>query len=102
MNEMVDREMTLRDYARVIARRKWVVVAATVATVAAALGMAALQDPVYQASSEVLVRARNTDTIFTNTNSGTFTSPPRSRCSRANWWPTGCATTSASTAARPR
>lgn len=74
MNEMVDREMTLRDYARVIARRKWVVVAATIATVAAALGMTALQDPVYQTSSQVLVRARNTDTIFTNTNSGTFAS----------------------------
>lgn len=73
MIRTVDQEMTLRDYARVIARRKWVVTAATIATVASALGMVALQEPVYSSSSQVLVRARNTDTIFTNTNSGVFT-----------------------------
>jgi capsular exopolysaccharide synthesis family protein len=72
MNEMIDREMTLRDYARVIARRKWIVAAATIATVAAALGMAALQDPIYSSSSQVLVKARTTDTIFTNTNVSGF------------------------------
>ena len=58
MNATPDRELTLRDYAHVVARRKWIVVTAVVAAVAAAITLAALQTPIYQASAQMLVKHR--------------------------------------------
>ncbi len=66
MNETAERELTLRDYARVVARRKWVVVVAVLATVGTAIALAALQTPVYQAEAQMLVKTRASDTIFDN------------------------------------
>src|SRR5688500_1080192 len=68
--DATERELTLRDYVRVIARRKWLVVVTVVVTVCAALAVSSLQDPVYQAESQMLVRTRGGDTIFENGNAG--------------------------------
>lgn len=68
MNATPDRELTLRDYAHVVARRKWIVVTAVVAAVAAAITLAALQTPIYQASAQMLVKTQPNNTIFGNGN----------------------------------
>ena len=57
-------EMTLRDYARVVMRRKWVVIAAVFLTTAIAVVSSAAQTPVYSSSSEVLVQTRGQDGLF--------------------------------------
>lgn len=66
MSEPREQEMTLRDYANVIARRRWIVIVPVVAAVAAALGVASLQEPIYEARSQMLVKTRNTSTVFDN------------------------------------
>ena len=58
------REMTLRDYAGVVARRKWVVIAAVLVATTVAVGLTATQTPIYEASSEVLVQPRGQDGLF--------------------------------------
>lgn len=68
--------MTLRDYWRVVLRRKWLVVAAIVFTVGPAVGLTALQDPVYQSSGDVLVDTSSRDTLF-GSGSGTYVDPDR-------------------------
>ena len=57
-------EMTLRDYARVVARRRLVVIGAVVLATLVAVGLTALQTPIYSASSEVLVQPRGQDGLF--------------------------------------
>ena len=57
-------EMTLRDYATVVTRRKWVVIAAVLIAAVVAVGLTALQTPIYSASSEVLVQPRGEDGLF--------------------------------------
>lgn len=64
MSEFTHRERSLRDYLRVLARRKLVVLVAVVATVGAALGLSALQNPVYEAEAQMLVNTRPTETVF--------------------------------------
>lgn len=59
-------EMTLRDYARVVNRRKWIVIAAVVLTSFTAVLLTTLQTPIYSASSEVLVQPRGQDGVFEN------------------------------------
>jgi len=59
-------EMTLRDYAGVVLRRKWVVISAVVLCAAVAVGLTAVQTPVYSAASEVLVQPRGQDGLFEN------------------------------------
>jgi capsular exopolysaccharide synthesis family protein len=56
--------MTLRDYARVVDRRKWVVILAVLLTTFTALALTALQTPIYSTSSEVLVQPRGQDGLF--------------------------------------
>ena len=60
--------MSLRDYAQVVARRKWIVIAAVVVAIALSLLLSALKTPVYESSAAVLVRARTSDTVFSNVN----------------------------------
>lgn len=48
-------EMTLRDYWRVVLRRKWIVIVAIVATVAPAVALSMMQEPVYEASADMLI-----------------------------------------------
>lgn len=57
-------EMTLRDYAQVVARRKWIVITAVLLSATVALLLSALQTPIYSASSEVLVQPRGQDGLF--------------------------------------
>ena len=57
-------EMTLRDYASIVERRKWLVVAAVILATAVAVVFTALQTPIYSASSEVLVQPRGQDGLF--------------------------------------
>ncbi len=59
-------EMTLRDYARVVDRRKWVVILAVLLATITALALTALQTPIYSTSSEVLVQPRGQDGLFEN------------------------------------
>ena len=61
-------EMSLRDYAQVVARRKWIVIAAVVVAIALSLLLSAMKTPVYESSAAVLVRARTSDTVFSNVN----------------------------------
>jgi succinoglycan biosynthesis transport protein ExoP len=49
-------EMTLRDYASVIWRRKWLVIIPTLLTALVAAGLSLAQTPMYRASADVLVR----------------------------------------------
>jgi polysaccharide biosynthesis transport protein len=62
----VSEEMTLRDYAAVVGRRKWLVIAAVLLSTAVAIGLTATQTPIYSASSEVLVQPRGQDGLFEN------------------------------------
>ena len=62
MNE--ERELTLRDYGRVVWRRKWIVVAAVVTALAGALAMSFLQDPIYEAEAQMLVEPRSGEAVF--------------------------------------
>lgn len=66
MTEPNDQEMTLRDYAAVIARRKWIVVLPVIAAVIGAIGLASLQDPIYEADAQMLVKTRAATTVFNN------------------------------------
>ena len=68
MSRPTDREMTLRDYARVVSRRKWLVAAGVFTTVTAAVAMSVLQKPVYEASAQMLVKTRASETVFGNGN----------------------------------
>jgi succinoglycan biosynthesis transport protein ExoP len=66
MNGTPDREVGLLDYAHVVASRKWIVVTAVLAAMIGAVGLSALQKPIYEASAEMLVSTRSSDTIFGN------------------------------------
>lgn len=57
-------EMALRDYAGVLDRRKWIVVAAVVLATITAVALTTLQTPIYSASTEVLVQPRGQDGLF--------------------------------------
>lgn len=58
------REMTLRDYGRVVWRRKWILVAALITALFGALAMSFLQDPIYAAQAQMLVEPRSGDAVF--------------------------------------
>jgi capsular exopolysaccharide synthesis family protein len=49
-------EMTLRDYASVVWRRKWIVILPMVLTTLVAVALSAAQTPMYRASAQVLVK----------------------------------------------
>ncbi len=70
----VDRsEMTLRDYWRMVMRRKWIVVAGVVAAVVPAVVLSLMQDPQYRATAEVIIRAASSESVF---ESGSGSSDP--------------------------
>lgn len=64
--EPLDQEMTLRDYWRVIVRRRWFVIVAVVLATGAALGLSLAQTPIYSASTELLVQPRTAGGLFQN------------------------------------
>ena len=58
---------SLRDYLRVLRRRKWLVIAVAVLVPAAAVALSLRQQRLYQASSEVLLSRQNLAAQLTNT-----------------------------------
>ncbi|QQS26029.1 MAG: polysaccharide biosynthesis tyrosine autokinase [Actinomycetota bacterium] len=64
--EGTERERTLRDYWYEVLRRKWLVVAAVLAALLGAGVLVFLQDPIYRAEAQMLVRAMPSDTVFNN------------------------------------
>jgi polysaccharide biosynthesis transport protein len=59
------RELDLRDYLRVLWRRKATIALTALAVTGAALAFSFLQTPVYEATSEVIVRPRTSQQILT-------------------------------------
>ncbi len=57
-------ELDLRDYLRVLRRRRLVIFMSIVVVVGAALGASFLQTPVYKASADVLLQPRTTESLF--------------------------------------
>ena len=61
----VDRpEMTLRDYWRVVRRRKWIVLAGIVAAVVPAVALSLSHQPLYRAEAHVLIQSESSGTVF--------------------------------------
>ena len=58
------RDLTLRDYGRVVRRRKWIVVIAVGTALLGALVMTLLQDPIYEAEAQMLVEPRSGEEVF--------------------------------------
>lgn len=69
-------ELELRDYLRVLQRRKWTVFFAALVVVATALAASLLQTPVYQGTAQILLQSRSTESLF-NPNTGQRTDPAR-------------------------
>ena len=69
-------ELELRDYLRVIRRRKWIIALTTLVVVGAAIAASLVQTPVYQGTAEVLLQAKATESLF-DPNSGQRNDPVR-------------------------
>jgi len=74
--QLKNTDFELRDYIRVIWRRKGVIALATAVVLAASLASSFLQTPVYSATSEVLLQPRVGDTLF-DPNTGQYVDPIR-------------------------
>jgi len=59
-----DGELELRDYLRVLRRRKATIIAAALAVVAISSVASLLQTPIYRATADVLLQPRSTETMF--------------------------------------
>src|SRR5438477_2835015 len=69
-------EAELRDYIRVLRRRKWTVVLAVLAVVGAALAVSLIETPVYQGKAQLLLQPQSTESLF-NPNTGQQNNPTR-------------------------
>lgn len=58
----------LREYVRVVARRKWIIIASILACATGALVMVVAKEPVYQASAFMAVRSIPGESLFGSTN----------------------------------
>ncbi len=58
------RELELRDYLRVLRRRKGVIAISTLLVLGVALAFSLLQTPVYAGKAEILLQPRTTDSLF--------------------------------------
>src|SRR5688500_15007634 len=75
-DDQMTSELELRDYLRVLNRRKWTVIVAAVLVLGSALAASFLQVPVYQGTAELLLQPRSTESLF-NPNTGQRTDPAR-------------------------
>jgi capsular exopolysaccharide synthesis family protein len=66
MNEIEQPPLTLRDYWRVVVRRKWLIVVAIGATVAPAVAMSAIERPTYVAEARMLLQSKPGEALFGN------------------------------------
>lgn len=57
-------DMSLRDYGRVVSRRKWIVVCAVLTSVFAAVLFSSLQTSIYEADTEILIEPRDGAGLF--------------------------------------
>lgn len=71
-----ERVVGLRDYLRIVQRRKFAVLLAVAVVVGAAVVSSVVQTPVYAATAEVLRQTGNTQSIFENS-SGQYVDPQR-------------------------
>lgn len=69
-------ELELRDYLRVIRRRKWIIALVTLVVVGSDIGASLVQTPVYQGRAEILLQAKATESLF-DPNSGQRNDPVR-------------------------
>jgi capsular exopolysaccharide synthesis family protein len=69
-------ELDLRSYLRILRRRKWSVILATLVAVAIAVGASLIQDPVYEGDARVLLETPPAETLF-NPVTGQRTDPKR-------------------------
>lgn len=76
MPEDVGDELDLKDYLRVVRRRKWLIVAVTIVVAGIALGISLVQTPVFQSQAELLLQARTSETLF-DPNTGQRVDPVR-------------------------
>lgn len=67
----------LRDYLRLLQRRKWTIMFSALLVAAVALGSSLLQTPIYAGTAKILLQPRSTDTLF-NPNTGQRADPVRS------------------------
>jgi polysaccharide biosynthesis transport protein len=72
------RERELRDYLRVLQRRKTTIALTTLVIVGAALAFSFLQTPIYEGTAEVLVRPRTSEQVVTPNANQTPADPQRS------------------------
>ena len=56
--------LELRDYLRVLRRRKWIIAATVLVCMGAALTMALIEKPIYQSGAKVLLQRRFVETLF--------------------------------------
>ncbi|HUP85935.1 MAG TPA: polysaccharide biosynthesis tyrosine autokinase [Acidimicrobiales bacterium] len=59
-----DDELELRDYLRVLQRRKWTIGLIALLVLASSVVASTLQTPVYRSSADVLLEARTTESLF--------------------------------------
>ncbi|MBW3614733.1 MAG: polysaccharide biosynthesis tyrosine autokinase [Actinobacteria bacterium] len=69
-------ELELRDYLRILRRRKWLILLVTLLVTAGAVGASLAQTPVYQGKAEVLLQAKATESLF-DPNTGARNDPAR-------------------------
>src|SRR3954452_23522714 len=74
---------TLRDYLRVVRRRKWIILQAVVLVPAVAIGLSLRQEKVYKATSEVLLVQQNPADQF-NGNTRASAQPDRQAQTQAD------------------
>ncbi len=76
MTEPVERELGLRDYLQIVRRRKPIVLASVFVIAVPSLVIALLQTPLYAGTAEMLLRARNSESLF-DPSTGTPRDPVR-------------------------
>lgn len=69
-------ELELRDYLRILRRRKWTILLVTLLVLGGAVGASLAQTPVYQGRADVLLQPRSTESLF-DPNTGQRNDPAR-------------------------
>lgn len=70
--------LDLRDYGRMVLRRKWLIVAFTVLVVGAALGVSLREQKLYRSSAQMLMRPRAIESIFDQSRGSYFATTAQS------------------------
>ncbi|MCU1396222.1 MAG: chromosome partitioning protein [Ilumatobacteraceae bacterium] len=76
MEPVEARSYSLRDYSRILRRRKWYIIVPVLLAVGAGLGLSARQKAVYESSAQLVISTRNSDSVFA-TNTQVVSNPDR-------------------------